>query len=146
MDSLNSSPTRTRLLPYPWDTYFYPEGSNTMKRSRTKNMEKRRMNEERWSDDFFLIVVIIFPATFRIFRKNPIFMLINYKYYILEEQWNYWWPRSQICYDSMYVKIDGQFKTIKRIELTPDSKTFLLHIGSETGKEKVYNCPSGSPN
>ena len=46
----------------------------------------------------------------------------------------------------MYVKIDGQLKTIKRIELTSDSKTILLHTESETGKEEVYNCPSGSPN
>ena len=50
----------------------------------------------------------------------------------------------------MYVKIDGQYKTIskyfKRTELTSDSKTILLHIEIETGKEEVYNCPSGSPN
>ena len=46
----------------------------------------------------------------------------------------------------MYVKIDGQLKTIKRIELTSDSKTFLLHIEIETGKEEVNNCPYGSPN
>ena len=46
----------------------------------------------------------------------------------------------------MYVKSDGELKTIKRIELTSDSKTILLHIESETGKEEVYNCPSGSPN
>ena len=45
----------------------------------------------------------------------------------------------------MYVKIDGQLKTIKGIELTSDSKTILLHIETETGKEEVYNCPSGSP-
>ena len=46
----------------------------------------------------------------------------------------------------MYVKIDGQLKTIKRIELTSDSETILLHIETETGMEEVYNCPSGSPN
>ena len=46
----------------------------------------------------------------------------------------------------MYVKIDGQLKTIKRIELTSDPKTILLHIETETGKEEVYKCPSGSPN
>ena len=46
----------------------------------------------------------------------------------------------------MYVKIDGHLKAIKRIELTSDSKTFLLNIETEKGKEKVYNCPSGSPN
>ena len=45
----------------------------------------------------------------------------------------------------MYVKIDGQLKAIQRIELTSDSKTILLHIETETGKEEVYNCPSGSP-
>ena len=46
----------------------------------------------------------------------------------------------------MYVKIDGQLRTIKTIELTSDSKTFLLHFEPETGKEEVYNCPSESPN
>ena len=46
----------------------------------------------------------------------------------------------------MYVKIDGQLKTIKRIELKSDSKTILLHIETETGTEEVYNCPSESPN
>ena len=54
--------------------------------------------------------------------------------------------RSQICYDSMYVQIDGQLKTIKRIELTSDSRTILLHIETETGTEGVYKCPSESPN
>ena len=46
----------------------------------------------------------------------------------------------------MYVKIDGQLKTIERTELASDSKTILLHIETETGKEEVYNCPSVSPN
>ena len=46
----------------------------------------------------------------------------------------------------MYVKVDGQIKAIKRIELTSDSKTILLHIETETGIEEVYKCPSESPN
>ena len=46
----------------------------------------------------------------------------------------------------MYVKIDGQLKAIKRIELTSDCKTILPHIETETGIEEVYNCPSESPN
>ena len=46
----------------------------------------------------------------------------------------------------MYVKIDGQKKAIKRIELTSDSKTILLHIETETGKEEIFKCPSVSPN
>ena len=45
----------------------------------------------------------------------------------------------------MYVKIDGQLKTIKTIELKSNSKTILLHSATETGKEEVYNCPSESP-
>ena len=45
----------------------------------------------------------------------------------------------------MYVKIDGQLKTIKRIELTSNLKTILLYTATETGKEEVYNCPSESP-
>ena len=46
----------------------------------------------------------------------------------------------------MYVKIDGQLKTIKRIEVTSGSKTILLHIETETGKGEVYIRPSKSPN
>ena len=45
----------------------------------------------------------------------------------------------------MYVKIYGQIKTMKRIELTSDSKTLPLQIETEIGTEKVYNCPSGTP-
>ena len=45
----------------------------------------------------------------------------------------------------MYVKIDGQLNTIKRIELKSDPKTILLHIETETGTEELHNCPSGSP-
>ena len=45
----------------------------------------------------------------------------------------------------MYVKIDGQLKTIKRIELTFNLKTILLHTATETGKEEVYNSPPESP-
>ena len=44
------------------------------------------------------------------------------------------------------MKIDGKMKAIKRIEQTSDSKTILLHIEAETGREEVYNCLSGSPN
>ena len=46
----------------------------------------------------------------------------------------------------MYVKIDGQLKTIEGIELTSDSTTILLHIETETGKEEVYKCRSESHN
>ena len=46
----------------------------------------------------------------------------------------------------MYAKKDGQLKATKRIELTSDLKTFLLHTEIETGAEEVYNCLSESPN
>ena len=46
----------------------------------------------------------------------------------------------------MYVKIDGQLKANKTIELTSDSTTILLPIETETRKEEVYKCPSESPN
>ena len=46
----------------------------------------------------------------------------------------------------MCVKIDGQIKTIKRIELTCDSTNILLHIETETWKEEVCKCPSASLN
>ena len=55
-------------------------------------------------------------------------------------------PRSLICYDLMYVKLDGRLESIKRIKLTSDSEPMLLHIDTETGKEEVYECPSESPN
>ena len=42
----------------------------------------------------------------------------------------------------MYVKIDGQLKSIRRIELTSDSTTFLIHSETETGIKEVYKCPS----
>ena len=54
MDFLNSSPSLTRLLPYPRDTYFYPEGPTTTNRSRTKEIKEGRMNEERSSDFLFI--------------------------------------------------------------------------------------------
>ena len=51
-----------------------------------------------------------------------------------------------MCIDPIYVKNDGKIKAIKRIELTSESKTILLHIETETGIEVVYKCPSVSPN
>ena len=45
----------------------------------------------------------------------------------------------------MFVKIDGQLKPIKRIELTSDSTTFLIHAQTDTGMEEVYKRSSGSP-
>ena len=45
----------------------------------------------------------------------------------------------------MYVKIDGQLKAIKRIELRSDSTTILLHIKTELKTEEVYKFPSESP-
>ena len=46
----------------------------------------------------------------------------------------------------MHVKIDEQLKIITRIELTADSTTILPDIGTETGTEEVYKCPSESSN
>ena len=46
----------------------------------------------------------------------------------------------------MYVNVDGKLKAFKRIELTSDSSTNLLHIKTETISEELYECPSGSPN
>ena len=45
----------------------------------------------------------------------------------------------------MYAKADVQWNTIKRIELTSDSTTILLHIKTETGTEEVYKCRSELP-
>ena len=46
----------------------------------------------------------------------------------------------------MYVKIDGELKSIKRIELKSDATTFLIHTTTEEGKEEEYKCHSDSPN
>ena len=45
----------------------------------------------------------------------------------------------------MYVQIDAKLKAIKRIELTSNSKTILLHIEMETWTEEVYKWHSESP-
>ena len=46
----------------------------------------------------------------------------------------------------MYVKIDGELKSIKRIELKSDSTTILIHTITEEGLEEEYKCNSDSPN
>ena len=46
----------------------------------------------------------------------------------------------------MYVKIDGQMKTFKLIELTAYSAILLVYTKTGAGIEVVYKCPSDSPN
>ena len=46
----------------------------------------------------------------------------------------------------MYVKIDGELKSIKRIELKSDATTILIHTITEKGLEEEYKCFSDSPN
>ena len=46
----------------------------------------------------------------------------------------------------MYTKIDWQVKSIRRIELTSDSRTTFVHAEAETGTEEVWWCPSDSAN
>ena len=46
----------------------------------------------------------------------------------------------------MYVKIDGELKSIKRIELKSDATTILIHTITEEGLEEEYKCFSDSPN
>ena len=46
----------------------------------------------------------------------------------------------------MYVKIDGELKSIKRIELKSDSITILIHTITDEGLEEEYKCTSDSPN
>ena len=46
----------------------------------------------------------------------------------------------------MYVKTDGQLKSIKQIELPSDSRTIVLQIETETRTEEAYKCPSESLN
>ena len=42
----------------------------------------------------------------------------------------------------MYVKIDGELKSIKRIELKSVARTILIHTTTEEGKEEEYECHS----
>ena len=46
----------------------------------------------------------------------------------------------------MYVKIGGELKSIKRIELKSDALTILIHTITEEGQEKEYTCHPDSPN
>ena len=64
---------------------------------------------------FSLLLLLFFDLFYliNILEKNLSYILLFYKYYILQEQRYNWWLCSQICYDSMYVKIDGELKTIK---------------------------------
>ena len=44
----------------------------------------------------------------------------------------------------MYVKIDGELKKVKRIEIKSDATTILIHTKTETGIEEEYKCYSDS--
>ena len=46
----------------------------------------------------------------------------------------------------MYVKIDGELKKVKRIEIKSDATTIVIHTKTETGLEEEYKCYSDSPN
>ena len=46
----------------------------------------------------------------------------------------------------MYVKIDGDLKSIKRIELKSDALTILIHTITEEGQEEENTCHPDSPN
>ena len=46
----------------------------------------------------------------------------------------------------MYVKIDGELKKVKRIEIKSDATTILTHTKTEAGLEEEYKCYSDSPN
>ena len=46
----------------------------------------------------------------------------------------------------MYVKIDGEMKSIKRIKLKSDATTILIHTILDEGLEEEYKCHSESPN
>ena len=46
----------------------------------------------------------------------------------------------------MYVKTDGELKSIKRIELKSDALTILIHTITEEGQEEKYTCHPDSSN
>ena len=60
------SPTRTRLLPDPQDTYFYPGRPYYDNRSRTKENEE----EERMKNADLIIFFIYFLLPTQKFQKN----------------------------------------------------------------------------
>ena len=45
----------------------------------------------------------------------------------------------------MYVKMDGELKAIKRIELKSEATTILIHTITDEGQEEEYKCFSESP-
>ena len=57
-----------------------------------------------------------------------------------------WWFDPQICYDLMYVKIDGELKTVERIEIKSDSTTILIHTKTKMVLEENYKCYPDCPN
>ena len=122
----HETPISTRKAPLPWSS------------SRTKNMEKRGMNEERWSGNFFIVYYCYNFSCYLIknFKKSLSYMLITYKFYILEMQGNNWWVRSQICYDSMYVKIDGQIKQSKELNWHPIQRLIYCILKLKQGKKR----------
>ena len=46
----------------------------------------------------------------------------------------------------MYVKIDGEIKSKKGIELKSDATTILIHTITDEDLEEEYTCFSDSPN
>ena len=46
----------------------------------------------------------------------------------------------------MYVKIDGEFKKVKTIEIKSDSTTIVIYTETETGLKEEYKCCCDSPN
>ena len=46
----------------------------------------------------------------------------------------------------MYVQIDGEVKSIKRIELKSDALAIVINTITEEGQEEEYTCHSDSPN
>ena len=46
----------------------------------------------------------------------------------------------------MYVKIDGELNSIRRIELKSHALTILIHTTTEEGIEEEYKCHSDSAN
>ena len=43
------------------------------------------------------------------------------------------------------MKIDGELREVKRIEIKSDATTIVIHTKTETGLEEDYKCYSDSP-
>ena len=128
---------------------FYPSNPRKALQWRAQQNEE---NEEDAIKKFLYTIYSFFLIFFTIsLTKNLIPKTLNYivhsyhkHEYIVAMKYlkiafsDLLWP--------MYVKIDGELKSIKRIELKSNATTILIHTITDEGLEEEYKCFSDSPN